>query len=91
MSLLVNQTGLIYIMSALPLQLAWSESREEFVLNAIAVFFIFQLDDLAVPVEYSLVSKKDAVSVPAEKDENNSNPTSTAASHNGPFSQALRF
>jgi hypothetical protein len=90
MSLLVNQTGLIYIMSGLPLQLAWSESREDFVLNAIAVFFIFQLDDLAVPVEYSVVPK-DEGSVPAApaRDEENK-PSSTVASNTGLCSDALR-
>jgi hypothetical protein len=90
MSLLVNQTGLIYIMSGLPLQLAWSESREDFAINAIAVFFIFQLDDLAVPVEYSVVPK-DEGSVPAAsaRDEKNK-PSSTVASNTGLFSDALR-
>lgn len=42
----VNALGLFWTILLLPLQLASSESFTEFVLNAIAVFFIVELDDL---------------------------------------------
>lgn len=45
-SALVNAWGLYWTISLLPLQLASSEGFTEFVLNAIAVFFIVELDDL---------------------------------------------
>ena len=42
----VNGWGLFWTILLLPLQLASSESFTDFVLNAIAVFFIVELDDL---------------------------------------------
>jgi len=45
-SAMVNGWGLFWTITLLPLQLASSESFTDFVLNAIAVFFIVELDDL---------------------------------------------
>lgn len=55
-STLVNILGLLWILVLLPVQLASSVTPTDFVLNAIAVFFIIEVDDLATPKKYKRVS-----------------------------------
>lgn len=55
LAMAVNNTGFLLIMLVLPMQLSWSSEPTEFVLNAVAAFFIIELDDLSNPVEYKVV------------------------------------
>lgn len=74
LSMAVNNTGFLLIMLVLPMQLSWSDEPTEFVLNAVAAFFIVELDDLSNPVEYKVVdakevAKKSSTTITAESGE----------------------
>mmetsp|Transcript_3 Transcript_3/g.2 ORF Transcript_3/g.2 Transcript_3/m.2 type:complete len:419 (-) Transcript_3:81-1337(-) len=58
MSVVVNYVGRNIILLLLPWHLAQSESMMDFILNAIAAYFIIDIDDLQEPVTYIFFSEK---------------------------------
>lgn len=60
-SSLVNQGGLCLIITLLPIQLAWSGDETDFVLNAVAIYFVIQMDDNGAPTEFCAIQQGDDV------------------------------
>jgi len=57
LSFLVNVAGYWVIIFGLPVQLSQSRNPYDFVLNAVAAYFITEIDDYDKPVKYEKVSK----------------------------------
>lgn len=66
LSIAVNNVGLHIIWFILPMQLASSGDPFDFVLNAVAAYYITEMDDLAEEKEYELVSNKTSITEPGK-------------------------
>ena len=65
---LVNVVGSCVLLVSLPVLLAESDTRLDFVLNCTATVFIVDLDDLKEPTEYALVEVEEEPSLEAAEE-----------------------